>query len=152
MKSSLSTDLRDGVRAASRTTPVEVPMSAQTTLIIADDHPLFRAALHQAIERLLPDAHVVEAGSIAALEEAANEYPLADLILLDLRMPGAQGLSELMELRIRHPAIPVAVISAVESATVARKTIACGGSGFIPKSASIEAIGRMLRALLAGRW
>jgi DNA-binding NarL/FixJ family response regulator len=151
LKSSLSIDMRDSVRAASRTTPVEVsPMSAQTTLIIADDHPLFRAALHQAIERLLPDAHVVEAGSIAALEEAANEHPLADLILLDLRMPGAQGLSELMELRIRHPAIPVAVISAVESATVARKTIACGGSGFIPKSASIEAIGRMLRALLAG--
>ena len=120
-------------------------MSAQTTLIIADDHPLFRAALHQAIERLLPDAHVVEAGSIAALEEAANEHPLADLILLDLRMPGAQGLSELMELRIRHPAIPVAVISAVESATVARKTIACGGSGFIPKSASRRSGGCCVR-------
>jgi hypothetical protein len=60
LKSSLSIDMRDSVRAASCTTPVEVsPMSAQTTLIIADDHPLFRAALHQAIERLLPDAHVV---------------------------------------------------------------------------------------------
>jgi len=135
------------------THPVRLPgfaMSQPTTLIIADDHPLFRAALHQAVARWLPDATIVEAGSVAALEQAANEHPDADLILLDLRMPGVQGLSELMELRIRHPGIPVALISAVESATIARKAIACGASGFIPKSASIEEIGSMLRALLAG--
>ncbi|HSU44264.1 MAG TPA: response regulator transcription factor [Casimicrobiaceae bacterium] len=125
-------------------------MSSPTTLIIADDHPLFRAALHHAVTRWLPDATIVEAGSVAALEEAADEHPDADLILLDLRMPGVQGLSELMELRIRHPGIPVALISAVESSAIARKAIACGASGFIPKSASIEEIGAMLRALLAG--
>src|SRR5690242_20383671 len=135
------------------THPTRLPgfaMSSPTTLIIADDHRLFRAALHHAVARWLPDARIVEAGSVAALEQAANEHPDADLILLDLRMPGVQGLSELMELRIRHPAIPVALISAVESATIARKAIACGASGFIPKSASIEEIGSMLRALLAG--
>jgi len=87
-------------------------MSPPTTLIIADDHPLFRAALHHAVARWLPDAKIVEAGSVAALEAAANEHPDADLILLDLRMPGVQGLSELMELRIRHPGIPVALVSA----------------------------------------
>lgn len=125
-------------------------MPARTTLIIADDHPLFRAALGQALVRCLPDAQIVEAGSVAALEAAADAHPGADLILLDLRMPGAQGLSELMELRIRHPAIPVAIVSAVESATIARKSIACGASGFIRKSASIDEIGSMLRALLAG--
>lgn len=125
-------------------------MPARTTLIIADDHPLFRAALGQAVVRCLPDAQIVEAGSVDALETAADAHPDADLILLDLRMPGAQGLSELMELRIRHPAIPVAIVSALESATIARKSIACGASGFIPKSASIDEIGSMLRALLAG--
>ena len=123
---------------------------APTTLIIADDHPLFRAALGHAVVRWLPDAQIVEAGSVEALETAASEHPDADLILLDLRMPGVHGLSQLMELRIRHPAIPVALISAVESATIARKAIACGASGFIPKSASVEEIGVMLRALLAG--
>ena len=126
------------------------PMPAPTTLIIADDHPLFRAALGHAVARFLPEAKIVEAGTVDALEAAADTHPDADLILLDLRMPGAQGLSELMELRIRHPAIPVALISAVESATIARKAIACGASGFIPKSASIDEIGSMLRALLAG--
>ena len=125
-------------------------MPARTTLIIADDHPLFRAALGQAVVRCLPDAQIVEAGSVEALETAADAHPDADLILLDLRMPGAQGLSELMELRIRHPAIPVAIVSALESATIARKSIACGASGFIPKSATIDEIGSMLRALLAG--
>lgn len=125
-------------------------LSAPTTLIIADDHPLFRAALGHAVMRWFPDAQIVEAGSVEALEAAASEHPDADLILLDLCMPGVQGLSELMELRIRHPAIPVALISAVESATIARKAIACGASGFIPKSASVEEIGSMLRALLAG--
>jgi DNA-binding NarL/FixJ family response regulator len=125
-------------------------MPAPTTLIIADDHPLFRAALGHAVGRFLPDAKIVEAGTVDALEAAADAHPDADLILLDLRMPGAQGLSELMELRIRHPAIPVALVSAVESATIARKAIACGASGFIPKSASIEEIGAMLRSLLAG--
>ena len=125
-------------------------MSTQTTLIIADDHPLFRAALQQALARLLPDAHIVEAGSLSALEQAADEHRSADLILLDLRMPGAQGFSALIALRTRHPAIPVAVISAAESATIAHKAIACGASGFIPKSASIDAMGSMLRALLAG--
>jgi DNA-binding NarL/FixJ family response regulator len=124
--------------------------SASTTLIIADDHPLFRAALAHAVMRWLPDARIVEAGSVDALEAAADAHPGADLILLDLRMPGVQGLSQLMELRIRHPEIPVAVVSAVESATIARKAIACGASGFIPKSASAEEIGAMLRALLAG--
>jgi DNA-binding NarL/FixJ family response regulator len=125
-------------------------MPAPATLIIADDHPLFRAALGHAVARFLPDAKIVEAGTVDALEAAADAHPDADLILLDLRMPGAHGLSELMELRIRHPAIPVALISAVESATIARKAIACGASGFIPKSASIEEIGAMLRSLLAG--
>ena len=125
-------------------------MPASTTLIIADDHPLFRAALGHAVTRWLPDAKIVEAGTVDALEAAANAHPDADLVLLDLRMPGAHGFSELMELRIRHPAMPVALVSAVESAAIARKAIACGASGFIPKSASIDEIGTMLRALLAG--
>jgi len=123
---------------------------AATTFIIADDHPLFRSALGHAVTRQLTDALIVEVGSIEAVEAAAHAHPDADLILLDLRMPGVNGLSQLMELRIRHPAIPVALVSAVESPTIARKAIACGASGFIPKSASVEEIGSMLRALLAG--
>jgi DNA-binding NarL/FixJ family response regulator len=125
-------------------------MSTQTTLIVADDHPLFRAALREAVARLLPESLIVEAESIAKLEEAVQAHPDADLVLLDLRMPGARGFSALIQMRARHPSIPIAVISAAESASVARRALEFGASGFIPKSASIETIGTMLRALLAG--
>jgi DNA-binding NarL/FixJ family response regulator len=125
-------------------------MPTQTTLIVADDHPLFRAALREAVARLLPESLIVEAESIARLEEAVQAHPDADLVLLDLRMPGARGFSALIHLRARYPSIPIAVISAAESASVARRALGLGASGFIPKSASIETIGTMLRALLAG--
>jgi DNA-binding NarL/FixJ family response regulator len=125
-------------------------MSTQTTLIVADDHPLFRAALREAIARLLPESLIVEAESIAKLEVAMQLHPDADFVLLDLRMPGARGFSALIHMRARYPSIPIAVISAIESASVARRALDLGASGFIPKSASIEMIGTMLRGLLAG--
>ncbi|HEY3178215.1 MAG TPA: response regulator transcription factor [Casimicrobiaceae bacterium] len=126
-------------------------MSTAATLIVADDHPLFRAALREAVTRLLPHARIVEAGSLKMLDEAVQAHPSADLILLDLRMPGAQGFSALVHLRARYPSIPVAVISAAESASIVRRSLEFGASGFIPKSTSIERIGTMLRALLDGK-
>jgi DNA-binding NarL/FixJ family response regulator len=126
-------------------------MSSAATLIVADDHPLFRAALREAVTRLLPQAHIIEAGSLEMLEEAVQSNPTADLILLDLRMPGAHGFSALVHLRARYPSIPVAVISAAESASIVRRSLEFGASGFIPKSTSIEKIGAMLRALLDGK-
>jgi DNA-binding NarL/FixJ family response regulator len=126
-------------------------MPSSTTLIVADDHPLFRAALREAVSRLLPDATIVEAGSPAELEAAVQAHPAADLVLLDLRMPGAHGFSQLMQLRAQHPSIPVAIISAVENPSIARRALDFGASGFIPKSASIETIGRMLRMVLEGK-
>ena len=125
-------------------------MSIKTTLIVADDHPLFRAALREAVTRVLPDTQIIEAGSVAAVEQAAQTYPHADLILLDLYMPDARGFSALANLRAQFPSIPVAIISAAESASVVRRAMDFGASGFIPKSASIETIGVMLRALLNG--
>lgn len=126
-------------------------MSAAATLIVADDHPLFRAALREAVTRLLPQARIIEAGSLRMLEEAVQANPSADLILLDLRMPGAQGFSALVHLRARYPSIPVAVISAAESASIVRRSLEFGASGFIPKSTGIDRIGTMLRDLLDGK-
>lgn len=121
-----------------------------TTLIVADDHPLFRAALREAVTHVLPETQIVEAGSVAAVEQAAQIHPNADLILLDLYMPDARGFSALAQLRAQFPSIPVAIISAAESASIVRRAMDFGASGFIPKSASIEKIGVMLRALLSG--
>jgi DNA-binding NarL/FixJ family response regulator len=121
-----------------------------TTLIVADDHPLLRAALREAISHVLPESRIIEAACAAEVERAALNHPDADLILLDLYMPDTRGFSALTYLRAHHPSIPVAMISVAESQTIVRRAIDLGASGFIPKSASIEHIGLMLRALLRG--
>ena len=123
----------------------------RTTLIIADDHPLFRAALKEAVGRHIPDAQIVEASSLETLQRAVIEHPDADVILLDLRLPGAKGFSALLYLRAEHPSVPVIVVSASEDASVVRRALDFGASGFIPKSARIETIGESLRAVLGGR-
>ncbi len=121
------------------------------TLIIADDHPLFRAALREAVGRLLPGTRIIEAGSLPSLEEAVQANPSVDLILLDLRMPGARGFSALMQLRAQYPSVPVTIVSAAEEPVIVRRALDFGASGFIPKSASIETIGAMLRSVLDGQ-
>jgi DNA-binding NarL/FixJ family response regulator len=119
-------------------------------MIIVDDHPLFRAALREAVGKLLPGTRIVEAGSLSSLEEAVQSNPSADLILLDLRMPGARGFSALIQLRAQYPSIPVTVVSAIDEPAMIRRALDFGASGFIPKSASIETIGAMLRSVLDG--
>jgi len=119
-------------------------------LVIADDHPLFRTALKEAVNRHFPSARIIEASSLATLQEAIVEHPDADLILLDLRMPGARGFASLLYVRAEHPSIPVVVISASEGASVVQRALDFGASGFIPKSARIETIGEVLRTVLGG--
>jgi len=123
---------------------------AQPILIIADDHPLFRAALREVVSRHVPDAHVIEVSSLESLETAVAGHPDSDMILLDLRMPGARGFSSLLHLRAEHPAVPIIVVSASEDAKVVQRALDFGASGFIPKSASSEAIGESLRSVLNG--
>src|SRR6266568_5762016 len=129
-----SADRRDLQRKSAAVTPT------LATMIIADDHPLFRAALREAVSRLLPGATIVEAGSLGSLEEAVQAHPNADLLLLDLYMPGARGFSALIQLRAQYPSIPIAIVSAAEEPSMVRRALDFGASGFIPKSASIEKI------------
>lgn len=120
-------------------------------ILIADDHPLFRDALRRAVAHALPDAGIVEADSVAALLEMVEAHPDADLLLLDLNMPGAQGFSALVHLRGQFPQVPVVVISAREEASIMRQAIEYGASGFIPKSANLETITQALQEVLDGQ-
>jgi DNA-binding NarL/FixJ family response regulator len=123
---------------------------SSTTIVIADDHPLFRGALRQAIGSLMPAARVIEANGIDELNETLAVEKDVDLILLDLTMPGVQGFSGLISLRAQHPELPVVIVSANEEATVIRRAIEFGASGFIPKSLNVDAIGTAIAAVLAG--
>ncbi|MDE1195288.1 DNA-binding response regulator [Pseudomonas sp. Bc-h] len=120
-------------------------------ILIADDHPLFRSALHQALTLGLgPDARLVEAESIADLEARLTEKSDWDLVLLDLNMPGAYGFSGLVLLRGQYPQVPVVMVSAQEEAAVVVKSKEFGASGFIPKSSSLEVIQQAVRKVLDG--
>jgi DNA-binding NarL/FixJ family response regulator len=120
------------------------------TLLIADDHPLFREALRGAIQRIIPGARLFEADSVETLYVLAESHPDADLVLMDLNMPGAQGFNALVHLRSLHPQLPVVVVSAREEPTVMRRALDHGAFGFIPKSADSDTIGAALATVLDG--
>jgi len=119
-------------------------------IIIADDHPLFRGALREAVLKACPGAVIVEAESFAELQAATDEHPDADLLLLDLNMPGASGFSSLIYVRSKHGSLPAVVISALDETWVIRRAIAHGAAGFIPKSSPMSVISEALKAVLEG--
>lgn len=121
------------------------------TIVIADDHPLFRNALRQALGQSLSAVTWHEADSASALNTVLTlNSQSCDLILLDLQMPGSHGYSTLIHLRSHYPSIPVVVISAHEDVATISRAMHYGSCGFIPKSASLEALGQALNCVLLG--
>jgi len=118
-------------------------------IVVADDHPLFRAALGSALARAAPGATVVETPSLAGAREALGRGPV-DLLLLDLKLADSEGFAGLAEIRGDFPAVPVAVVSASEDAATIRRALAFGAAGFIPKSATLAEMVEALTAILAG--
>ena len=119
-------------------------------IFVADDHPLLRSAVRHALGAALPHARVAEVASATALGKALELQPDADLVLLDLTMPGAHGFSALLHVRGAHPEIPVLVISSSEHPRVIRRAQQFGAAGFIPKSSPAETIGEAVSAVLEG--
>ncbi len=120
------------------------------TILIADDHPLFRNALRQAVESQMPNAKIVLAGDFDEVEDMLSVNSDADLLLLDLTMPGVSGFIGLIRLRNEHPALPVVMVSASDDPATIRRSLDLGASGFIPKSSSIEQIGEAISEVMAG--
>jgi DNA-binding NarL/FixJ family response regulator len=124
--------------------------TAPYRLVIADDHPLFRGALREAVTGLFEHADIGEAGSfddVAKLLERGGEV---DLILLDLAMPGVRGFSGLMYLRAQYPSVPIVVVSANDDPAVIRRCMGFGTSGFIPKTLGTENIRAAIKCVLDG--
>lgn len=119
-------------------------------IVIVDDHPLFRGALNQALSASLDSSEIVEAGSLDELTDKLATGLDVDLILLDLTMPGVQGISGLVFLRGQHPEIPVVVVSANDDPLTIRRCMDCGASGFVPKSQPVDQIRQAVRSVLDG--
>lgn len=118
-----------------------------TRVLIADDHPLFRAALVQTLSDCIDDVEVLQARDLPEVFEHLNQDEGIDLVLLDLHMPGNQGLTGLAHLRIHHPAVAVVVVSANEDPLVIRKALDHGAAGFIPKSSDLSELSEALEAV-----
>jgi DNA-binding NarL/FixJ family response regulator len=123
---------------------------ANTNIIIVDDHPLFRDAMKAALSASAEKLAIAEAGSLDEATTLLGSGKDCDLILLDLKMPGVQGLSGLAFLRAQFPQIPVAVVSGQEDAAIIRRALALGASGYIPKSTSADAMRTAVTAILSG--
>ena len=124
---------------------------AATKIVIADDHPLVRGALREAVAGAVPGADISECGDLEQLGAMLGKSGGADLVLLDLSMPGVRGFSGLMYLRAQHPDTPVVVVSGNEDRSVMRRCIDFGASGYIPKTTDIEVMREAIRAVLEGR-
>jgi DNA-binding NarL/FixJ family response regulator len=118
-------------------------------ILIIDDHPLFRDALKVTLQNRLSGASIEAAGSLDEAMRLVGARDV-DLALLDLTMPGVQGLSGLLYLRTQYPSLPVVVISATEDRGIARKCLAFGAAGYVPKSASVATINDAIDKVLAG--
>ncbi len=125
-------------------------MISAKKIIIADDHPLFRDALKQAVQSGFGDIEIITCGAFAALQRAIESHDDSDLILLDLQMPGAVGFSALRYLGLRCPHIPIAIVSAHEDASVVKKAIQHGASGFIAKSSPLGELVTAVQDILQG--
>jgi DNA-binding NarL/FixJ family response regulator len=128
-------------------------MVDRNCILIADDHPLMRSALAQAVCRALARSEIVEAGTLDEVVRAIRARPPGaplDLILLDLNMPGMRGFSGFFLIRLEFPAIPVIVVSASEDPVTVGRASDYGAAGFIPKSAPCEHIAEAIRSVLSG--
>jgi DNA-binding NarL/FixJ family response regulator len=120
------------------------------TIIVADDHPLFRDALRQAIQVLRPFHRVEMAGDFESVIAHISAARDVDLVLLDLNMPGNIGFTGLLRLRSEYPEVPILVVSATEDASTISRSLEIGASGFIPKSTDAEGIREAIAAVLQG--
>lgn len=121
-------------------------------LLIADDHPLFRAALQRVAADAVADLQIIESDSFLGVLEAIESQDI-DLMLLDLHMPGNHGLAGLATIRALRPGLAVIMVSANEDHRVIRRALDLGAAGYLPKSSGLADMHQALQTVLEGqRW
>jgi DNA-binding NarL/FixJ family response regulator len=119
-------------------------------VLVVDDHALIRDALRRVLEQLEREVTVFEAGDCGQAFRVIEAQPDLDLVLLDLNLPGMQGLAALTELRTRYPAVSVVVVSAANDRVSVTQALDHGAMGYIPKSSSNELLASALRLVVSG--
>lgn len=120
-------------------------------VIIADDHPLFRAALKQAIRKISTNAKIIE---VSSLGEASNILAAEDnvnLLLLDIHMSDSDGFAGLIMYKQAYPLTPIVIVSASDEPEIIQNAIEFGASGFIPKSVDLSIIREAINTVFEGQ-
>jgi DNA-binding NarL/FixJ family response regulator len=125
-------------------------MTASLIFVVADDHPLFRGAIKEALRAIGEHVQIFEAGDFEATKKLVSDIIDIDLVLLDLTMPGTSGLSGLVTLRALQPTVPIVIVSASDDPVTIRRSLELGASGYVKKSASIEHIRSAINTVLEG--
>ncbi len=125
-------------------------MTQTTRIVIADDHPLVRGALAQAVAGASPGATIVETGDLEGVRAILGKEQDVDLVLLDLALPDVRGFSGLVMLRAEFASVPVVVVSGNTERGAVRRCLDFGAAGFIPKTADFETMRGAIRNVLAG--
>jgi DNA-binding NarL/FixJ family response regulator len=120
-------------------------------IILADDHPLFRQALTITLKSHFEDATIIDAQNIPELEQHLQSKEKADLLLLDLDIPGAQGFNSLISIRRSHPDLGIVIISGFEDKETIHKSMNFGAAGFIPKSTPVPQMVVAIKEVLNGK-
>jgi len=119
-------------------------------VLIADDHEMVRVAMRYALAGLAEAIEWREACDVTQARTILEQDPSLDLALVDISMPGADGIEWIRSLRRAHPTLPLLVMSATEDPRTVRALIDLGIAGFIPKSDSSAVILQAVRLVLAG--
>jgi len=125
-------------------------MAQPAHILVVDDHPLFREALHSAIVAEFPDAGIVEAASVEMALGVLQSGREFDLVLLDLTMPGTRGFEGLQTLRTFAPKLPIVIVSAHEDPATIHEAMMSGASGYISKSIRKGELSSAIRDVLNG--
>lgn len=118
------------------------------TILIADDHPLFRVALAQALRGIMAAATVLEAATLQQARQQLELHADIDLVLLDLHLPDSHGLMGLAALRNEYAHVAVVMISAHDDPQVIRRALAFGAAGYIPKRVGLDELTEALGTVL----
>ena len=125
-----------------------------TRVLVADDEPLFREAMCGVVAQVFADwgwdFASEQAATIGEVMRIADREEELDGIILDLSILGPQGLSQLVTLRSKQPAVPLIVLSSVVDPQTVHLCMTCGVAGFIAKSSSRAAIVSALQNVFDG--